>query len=114
RRFAERRSAVRSPWAEADGGPLCPVMGRGGKSGLRRAERWVIPSRGDPKERATEMTPPAQAGKGEMVGEEPTGGRAAGRSGKPRSEQDQIGGRSSAGQRSGGERLLAEPSGSGR
>src|SRR2546421_2601446 len=29
----------------------------GGKSGLRRAGRWVTPSRGDPKESATEITP---------------------------------------------------------
>ncbi len=30
----------------------------GGKSGLRRAGRWVTPSRGDPKESATEIKPP--------------------------------------------------------
>src|SRR5438105_6546221 len=47
----------------------------GGKSGLQRAGRWVTPSRGDPKESATENYRPAAAisgetlsGKGEKVG----------------------------------------------
>jgi len=47
----------------------------GGKSGLQRAGRWVTPSRGDPKESATENNRPAAAisgeqlsGKGEKVG----------------------------------------------
>src|SRR5260370_22468595 len=84
----------------------------GGKSGLQRAGRWVTPSRGDPKESATEnyrravrVSGDELSGKGEKVGQEPTGGRVTGRPGKPRPEQDQIGGRS---------RRLAEPSGIGR
>src|SRR5436305_14665803 len=71
----------------------------GGKSGLRRAGRWVTPSRGDPKESATENYRQARlisgemsSGKGEKVGQEPTGDRVTGRPGKPRPEQDQIGG----------------------
>ena len=73
----------------------------GGKSGLQRAGRWATPSRGDPKESATEknrlaalISGEAPRGKGEKVGQEPTGDRATGRPGKPRPEQDQIGGRS--------------------
>src|SRR6202030_1471178 len=63
-----------------------------GKSGLHRAGRWVTPSRGDPKESATEMTQPRRCrGNGEMVGEEPTGGRVTGRPGKPRPEQGRTG-----------------------
>src|SRR5713226_3693679 len=72
----------------------------GGKSGLQRAGRWVTPSRGDPKESATEnyrravrVSGDELSGKGEKVGQEPTGGRVTGRPGKPRPEQDQIGGR---------------------
>jgi len=47
----------------------------GGKSGLHRAGRWVTPSRGDPKESATEnnrqaatISGEALSGKGEKVG----------------------------------------------
>jgi hypothetical protein len=47
----------------------------GGKSGLHRAGRWVTPSRGDPKESATEnyrrsklISGEASTGKGEKVG----------------------------------------------
>jgi len=47
----------------------------GGKSGLQRAGRWVTPSRGDPKESATEnyrraalISGEALSGKGEKVG----------------------------------------------
>ncbi len=39
-----------------------------GKSGLRRARCWVIPSGGNPKESATENKPPFErSGKGENV-----------------------------------------------
>jgi len=47
----------------------------GGKSGLHRAGRWVTPSRGDPKESATEnyrravrVSGDELSGKGEKVG----------------------------------------------
>ncbi len=45
---------------------------RRGKSGLRRARWWVTPTRGDPRDSATENRPPAQAGKGETVVQETT------------------------------------------
>src|SRR5690348_11415766 len=61
-----------------------------GKSGLHRAGRWVTPSRGDPKESATERHS-RLGGDGEMVGQEPTGGRVTGRPGKPRPEQGRTG-----------------------
>jgi len=39
-----------------------------GKSGLRRAGRWVTPRKGNLTESATENIPPASAGKGEKAG----------------------------------------------
>ena len=38
-----------------------------GKSGLRKGEVWVTPSRGNSRESATERIPPMSVGKGEMV-----------------------------------------------
>ena len=51
---------------EADGRPP-GAKAPGGKSGLRRAGRWVTPSRGDPKESATEITPPSAIVSGEPL-----------------------------------------------
>ena len=47
---------------------------RRGKSGLHRARWWVTPTRGDPRESATENRPPdsPEAGKGETVVQETT------------------------------------------
>ena len=39
----------------------------GGKSGLRRVWCWITSSGGDPRDSATERSPPALAGKGERV-----------------------------------------------
>ena len=52
-------------WLEQDRWP--PLLVRGGKSGLRRARRWITSSGGDPRDSATERSPPASAGKGERV-----------------------------------------------
>jgi len=66
----------------------------GGKSGLHRAGRWVTPSRGDPKESATEMTPPAAIVSGEALQARvkwwgkspPAAGRLAGQANPARSK----------------------------
>src|SRR4051794_28754984 len=50
-------------------------MRRRGKSGLHRARWWVTPTRGDPRDSATESRPPTRSGgvgKGETVVQETT------------------------------------------
>src|SRR5438105_15624314 len=66
----------------------------GGKSGLRRAGRWVTPSRGDPKESATEIKPPRGPVSREVLGvrvkrwgkSPPAAGRPAGQANPVRSK----------------------------
>jgi len=73
-------NAISYPWvdlATGRGGRVTAgeVNSVGGKSGLHRAGRWATPSRGDPKESATEnyrrmalISGEARSGKGEKVG----------------------------------------------
>ena len=73
-------SDSRSRWVDLPAGrggrvTAGEVNSVGGKSGLQRAGRWVTPSRGDPKESATEnnrqaasISREAPSGKGEKVG----------------------------------------------
>jgi hypothetical protein len=49
----------------AGGGAQVSVAG--GKSELRRAGCWLMASRGDSQDSATENKPPVKAGKGETV-----------------------------------------------
>jgi hypothetical protein len=77
--------SVRRSWP-GDRGVRPKLMlgfGRRGRSGLRRAGRWATPTRGDPRESATENRPPPEAsadvgavgGKGETVVQETTSDR---------------------------------------
>ena len=63
-----------------------------GKSGLHRAGWWVTPTRGDPRESATENKLPVFGSvRVKRRGKSPPRRRQRRRHGKPRLEQDQIG-----------------------
>lgn len=74
-RIIIRRESKYLGWSLAAGGPARRVgtVAAGGKSGLDRARWWVTPTRGDPRESATETRPPMAysyavgSGKGEKV-----------------------------------------------